>query len=271
MQVETAAERLSMDPSIHINSDLRNLNSGNTNSGLQTAMDRLSSGFRLNNQQDDVVKGSSGLSNTERHDLNVAVRNLTDLLSMIQTAESALTEINDVLERMHDLSVQSEHSHDRNALQKEVINLKEQLNRLAETTTYNSQHLLDGSYGKQRFTVGADSNEYIEITLNDMRSSNSNIGLDMIDVTNTTKAKEAVASINVALTYVNNQRKELNEIQNRVERSIRNLSNDDGNGNSNIAFNNFGENDAQKNKLLIMQSQATAQSGAPNVPFNLLG
>jgi flagellin len=102
--------------------------------------------------------------------LNVAVRNANDGISMAQTAEGALQESTNILQRMRDLAVQSSNATnttvDRKAIQEEVVQLKSELNRIADTTTFGGQKLLDGSFGSQNFQVGADSNQTIGLAIN---------------------------------------------------------------------------------------------------------
>jgi flagellin len=104
--------------------------------------------------------------------LNVAVRNANDGISMAQTAEGAMQESTNILQRMRDLAVQSANgsnsAKDRQSLQKEVSALTEELTRIAETTTFGGQNLLDGSFGSKSFQVGSESGQQISFTLDDM-------------------------------------------------------------------------------------------------------
>jgi flagellin len=102
--------------------------------------------------------------------LNVAIRNANDGISMAQTAEGALQESTNILQRMRDLAIQASNATnttvDRKAIQEEVVQLKSELNRIADTTTFGGQKLLDGSFGNQQFQVGANANETIGLAIN---------------------------------------------------------------------------------------------------------
>ena len=144
--------------------------------GLATAMQRLSSGMRINSAKDDAA----GLQISNRltsqiTGLAVAQRNANDGISMSQTAEGAMQASTDILQRMRELSLQaangSNSSGDRAALQKEVSALQEELTRIADTTKFGDQTLLDGSFGTKSFQVGANANETISMSLTSMKAS----------------------------------------------------------------------------------------------------
>ena len=136
----------------------------------QTAMERLSSGLRINSAKDDAA----GLAIADRmtsqiRGMNQAVRNANDGISLAQVAEGALQESSNILQRIRELSVQSANdsnsANDRASLQKEVVQLQSELNRIANTTTFNGKKLLDGSFSGQQFQVGAFANETVDITV----------------------------------------------------------------------------------------------------------
>ncbi|AZN33418.1 flagellin [Pseudoalteromonas sp. Xi13] len=138
--------------------------------GLATSMERLSSGMRINSAKDDAA----GLQISNRltsqiNGLSVAQRNANDGISMAQTAEGAMSESTNILQRMRELALQaangSNSAEDREALQKEVSALQVELTRIAETTSFGGQQLLDGSYGSKAFQVGANANETINVSL----------------------------------------------------------------------------------------------------------
>ncbi len=144
---------------------------------LETSMRRLSTGFRINSAKDDAA----GLQITNRissqiNGLTVAVRNANDGISVSQTAEGAMNESTAILQRMRDLSVQSANdsndSADRAALQKEVAQLTKELDRIADTTTFGGQKLLDGNYKDKHFQIGANSNETITLGISSVTSGN---------------------------------------------------------------------------------------------------
>jgi flagellin len=144
----------------------RNLTS--SQSALSTSMQRLSSGLRVNSAKDDAA----GLAIAERmstqvRGLNVAARNANDGISLAQTAEGALGKVGDMLQRMRELAVQASNAtnskDDRKALQAEVSQLRDEINRVAKNTTFNGQKVLDGSFAAASFQVGANSGETITV------------------------------------------------------------------------------------------------------------
>ncbi|MFB2726328.1 flagellin [Shewanella mangrovisoli] len=155
-------------------SSQKNLN--NANNALKTSMERLSSGLRINSAKDDAA----GLQISNRltsqiNGLDVAQRNANDGISIAQTAEGAMQTSTDILQRMRDLSLQSANgsnsADDRAAMQKEISSLQTELTRIADTTSFGGQKLLDGTYGTQKFQVGSNANETISISLGDVSSN----------------------------------------------------------------------------------------------------
>ena len=153
----------------------RNLNS--SQSALQTSLQRLSSGLRINSAKDDAA----GLAISERftsqiRGLDQAVRNANDGISLSQTAEGALSESGNILQRIRELAVQSANAtnsaSDRQALQSEVSQLVSELDRIASATEFNGQKLLDGTFGTAIFQVGANANQTIQTTTANFRASN---------------------------------------------------------------------------------------------------
>ncbi|KJG11100.1 flagellin [Photobacterium kishitanii] len=143
--------------------------------GVASSMEKLSSGLRINSAKDD----SAGLQISNRltsqtNGLNVAMRNANDGISMAQTAEGAMSETTNMLQRMRDLSLQaangSNSTEDREALQKEVSALQTEMTRIADTTTFGGQQLLDGTFGTKSFQVGSNANETIDVSLSSVAS-----------------------------------------------------------------------------------------------------
>lgn len=153
----------------------RNLNS--SQSALQTSLQRLSSGLRINSAKDDAA----GLAISERftsqiRGLDQAIRNANDGISLAQTAEGALSESGNILQRIRELSVQSANAtnsaSDRQALQAEVSQLVSELDRIASSTEFNGKKLLDGTFGTAIFQVGANANQTIQTTTANFRANN---------------------------------------------------------------------------------------------------
>jgi flagellin len=146
----------------------RNLNT--SAKGLDTSLQRLSTGFRINSAKDDAA----GLQISNRltsqiNGLSVATRNSNDGISLAQTAEGALQQSTGILQRMRDLALQSANgsngASERAALQGEVAQLQQELNRIADTTSFGGRKILDGSFGSQSFQVGANAYETINVSI----------------------------------------------------------------------------------------------------------
>lgn len=152
----------------------RNLNA--SSNSLNTSLQRLSTGARINSAKDDAagLQISNRLTN-QISGLNQATRNANDGISLAQTAEGALQQSTAILQRIRDLSIQaatgSNSADDRAALQKEVTAQQAELSRIAETTTFGGRKLLDGSFGTTSFQVGSKAYETIDVTLRDASSS----------------------------------------------------------------------------------------------------
>lgn len=152
----------------------RNLNS--SSNALATSMQRLSTGSRINSAKDDAA----GLQIANRltsqiNGLGVAVRNANDGISLAQTAEGALQQSTNILQRMRDLSLQSANGSnsdsERTALDSEVGQLKKELDRISNTTTFGGRKLLDGDFGIASFQVGSAANEIISVGIEEMSST----------------------------------------------------------------------------------------------------
>lgn len=162
---------------LSVNTNVASLNGqrnlSKSSMALETSMQRLSSGLRINSAKDDAA----GLQIANRltsqvNGLTVAQRNANDGISMAQTAEGAMSESSSILQRMRDLALQAANGSngavDRGSLQKEVAALQQELTRIAETTKFGSTSLLDGSFGTKQFQVGANANETINVSLRDV-------------------------------------------------------------------------------------------------------
>ena len=190
-------------------------------SSLNTTMQRLSSGLRVNSAKDDAA----GLAiaermNTQVRGLSVASRNANDGISLAQTAEGALGKVGDMLQRMRDLAVQSSNAtnskSDREALQAELSQLRDEVDRVAKTTTFNGAKLLDGSFMGGVFQVGANSGDNITVGAlgnmkadelgNSMYSTSGAVAVadtDMTAMATAIKAADA-AGRTVSITGANN-------------------------------------------------------------------
>lgn len=142
---------------------------------LQQSLDRLSSGKRINRAKDDVAGLQiSNRLETQMRGLGVAARNANDGISIMQTAEGGMQETTTLLQRMRDLSLQSANGSnsqaERRALQEEMSALNDEINRIAETTSFAGRKLLNGRFGSASFQIGAASGEAVQVGLKSMRS-----------------------------------------------------------------------------------------------------
>ncbi len=148
---------------------------------LNQSLERLSSGSKINSAKDDAAGLQiSNRLETQMRGLDVAVRNANDGISIMQTAEGAMQETTHLLQRMRDLSLQSSNGSnskaERTALQEELTALNDELNRIAETTSFGGRKLLNGSFGQASFQIGASSGEAVQLSLNNMRSDSIEMG-----------------------------------------------------------------------------------------------
>jgi len=165
---------------IVVNTNVSSLNAQRNLAGtgklLTRSLQRLSSGLRINSAKDDAAGlAISDRMNSQVRGLNQAVRNANDGISMAQTAEGALQETTNILQRMRELAVQSANdtntASDRASLQKEVSQLQSELNRIANTTAFNGKLLLDGTFGTAKIHVGAEANQVINVQMGDTRAT----------------------------------------------------------------------------------------------------
>ena len=158
------------------------------NRKLSTAMERLSTGSRINSAADDAAGlGIATRMSTQVRGLNMAVRNANDAISVVQTAEGAMTEIAEILQRMRELSVQAASDQnsatDRSYLQAEVQQLSDEIDRIAQTTQFNSMNLLDGSYAGKKFQIGANAGQTIGVDIGSMAAGDLGVATSTVGAT----------------------------------------------------------------------------------------
>ena len=203
---------------------------GITTSVQAKSTEKLSSGYRINRAADDAA----GLAISEKmrrqiKGLTQASTNAQDGISCVQTAEGALAEVHDMLQRMNELAVQAANgtqtSADRSYINSEIQALTSEIDRVASTTTFNEQNLLNGTFKNKGLQVGAEANQVISFSISGM--SSAGIGITNISVGGTTdaNAQKAITMIKAALKVVSQQRSDLGAIQNRLEHTIKNLDN----------------------------------------------
>ena len=206
----------------------RNMSANNVNSGK--AMEKLSSGLRINRAGDDAA----GLAISEKmrgqiRGLDQAARNSQDGISMIQTAEGALNETHSILQRMRELAVQSSSdtntADDRSEIQKETTALISEIDRIATQTEFNTQGLLDATTAGGKFTiqVGANKSQAITLTFADMQSTA--LGVNAVSLSNSAATSTAaIDTIDAAIKLVSDERAQMGANQNRLEHTIANLN-----------------------------------------------
>lgn len=194
-------------------------------------LEKLSSGFKINRAGDDAA----GLAISEKmrgqiSGLNMASKNAQDGISLIQTAEGALNETHSILQRMRELAVQSANdtnvTADRTALQSEVSQLTEEIDRIAKNTEFNTQKLLSGGFKTKKFQIGANEGQSINLTISSMAVSGLGIkvsGSGAMSISSQSGANKAITTINTAIEKVSSQRSNLGAVQNRLEHTINNL------------------------------------------------
>lgn len=211
--------------------NLRAMNSnrmlGLTGSTQSKSTEKLSSGYKINRAADDAA----GLAISEKmrrqiRGLTQASTNAQDGISLVQTAEGALNEVHDMLQRLNELSVKAANgtnqSEDRGYIQKEVTALLSEVDRVANTTTFNEQSLLKANT-TFKLQVGAEANDTIDVAIGAM--GQTGLGINGIDLSTDTGAQTANGTIKSAIKKLNNQRADLGAQQNRLEHTIANLDN----------------------------------------------
>lgn len=193
---------LSINTNVAALNAYRNLSS--TQNDLSKSLEKLSSGFRINRAADDAagLAISEGMR-SQIGGIKMGVRNAQDGISVVQTAEGALNETHSILQRMRDLSVQASNSGSLNDkakanIQTEVSQLKDELGRIADTTTFNGKKLLDGNYSGS-FQVGANAGETINVKVSTAMTA-AGLGVDGVDVTTATAGSAVVQTTATADT-----------------------------------------------------------------------
>ena len=205
---------------------------GLTQSSLAKSTEKLSSGYKINRAADNAA----GLAISEKmrrqvRGLTQASANAQDGISAVQTAEGALNEVHDMLQRMNELATQAANdtnmSKDRDYIQSEINALVDEIDRVSTTTTFNEQSLLNGSFSAKKLQVGAEgeAEQVISITISAMSAEAIGVKSDNVKVGSHGEAQDAIKNIKSALSTVSKQRSDLGAIQNRLEHTISNLDN----------------------------------------------
>jgi len=276
---------------MRINNNITAINShrqyGINNNAIAKNVEKLSSGFRVNRAGDDAA----GLAISEKmrsqiRGLDMASKNSQDAISLVQVAEGGMQTIQDILQRMRELTVQAASDTnttvDRGALQKEVDALISEIDDIADTTEFNTMKLLNGGWGSSAdkvIQVGANDGQTMSVAIASMSASGLGTGLGTLNISSSTaNFDNAIKSVDAALASVSAARADLGAYQNRLEFKIQNLDN----ASENMAAAESRIRDADmakmmteftKNNILFQASTAMlAQANAlPQGVLQLLG
>lgn len=244
------------------------------NGDLSTAMERLSTGLRVNGAKDDAA----GLSISNRMTAQIrgtamAIRNANDGLSLLQTAEGGINEIGSMLQRMRELAVQAASAtgkaEDRAYAQKEVGELRTQISDIVAQTKFNDHTLLDGHIGSASFNlqIGAGSGMTMSITISSMAIGSGNMITSSMTISTVSGAVSAITSIDDAIEAVNNTLAQIGAYQNRLNSTINNLESFQRNtsaSRSRIMDTDYATETTNLAKSQIIQQAATAMLAQAN-------
>ncbi|AYG46021.1 flagellin FliC [Pseudomonas sp. Leaf58] len=271
----------------------KNLN--RASDALSTSMTRLSSGLKINSAKDDAAGLQIATRMTSQiRGQTMAIKNANDGISIAQTAEGAMQEQSNILQRMRELAVQSRNDSnsklDRDALDKEFQSMLAEIDRIADSTQLNGKTLLDGSAGVMTFQVGSNAGGANQITVSlsaAMKTTGANAALTglagkSITGADTTSAaatfSAAVSAIDDALQAINTSRADLGAQQNRLTSTINNLQNINENAEAargRVQDTDFAAETAQLTKQQTLQQASTsvlAQANQlPSAVLKLLG
>jgi flagellin len=279
-----------------INTNVQSLNAqrnlGKSQANLANSMQRLSSGLRINSAKDDAA----GLAITDRmtaqiRGMNQAARNANDGISLAQTAEGALGEVTNILQRMRELSIQSANASnsdaDRGSLNSEFAQLKEEIDRIADTTQFNGKNLLDGTFKSGAaavFQVGANANQVISVTIGISGGANTSalgsgaVNVSALSISTAAHAQSSISVLDLAINDVDTMRGKLGAVQNRFESTIANLNNVSENlsaARSRILDADIAQETSNMTKMNILQQAGVsilAQANqTPQLALSLLG
>ena len=244
---------------------------GITTNGLQKSTEKLSSGYKINRAADDAA----GLSISEKmrnqiRGLNKASDNAQDGISLVQTAEGALNEVHSMLQRMSELAVQASNDTnqtvDRAALQSEVAQLQSEISRVANTTQFNKQNILNGDFRNKNLQVGANAGQSISISIADIETT-CTTALNGTSVDTYANAQTAITNIQTSITELSTQRSTLGAIQNRLEHTTANLdsiSENTQSAESRIRDTDMAEEMVQYSKNNILQQAGQSMLAQAN-------
>ncbi len=262
-----------------INTNVKSLVAQNAlsvnNRSLSKAMEQLSTGKRINSAADDAAGlAISNKMTSQIRGLNQAVRNANDGISVAQTAEGATQEITNMLQRMRELAVQaandSNSSADRTALQAEVTELIDEIDRIATDTMFNKTALLTGSAGTSgvlTFQIGANSGQTVDVTFSNMSTASAGLDVSGVTISTASGASSAITTIDAAIATVDSFRADLGAKINRFTYAIDNMSNISMNtsaARSRIQDADYASATTELARSQIIQQAATAMLAQAN-------
>lgn len=250
---------------LSVNSNIQSLNSqrqlSRSTNDLSTSFERLSSGKRINSAKDDAagLQISSRLT-SQVNGLNQASRNANDAISLSQTAEGALDEYTNTIQRMRTLAVQSSNGSnttaDRTALDKEYSELELELSRIGSQTSFGGVELLDGTY-TQSFQIGADKGQTISVKIS---TNFATLGSNLGDVKSFSSAQTAIEKLDSVLATVTSARADLGAKQNRFNSVIR--SNDNTAQNISASRSRIEDTDYAKESAMLARNNVLQQASS---------
>jgi len=237
---------------------------------MNTAMEQLSTGGRVNSAKDDAAGLAIGTTMTSQiRGLNQAVRNANDGVNLLQTTEGAMVEQTNMLQRMRELAVQSVNATNsasqRAYLNTEFSELTSQIENIGSQTMWNTTQVLASA--TLTFQVGVASDTTFTVTIADTTIGSTGLGIDLLTIASAGGASTALGAIDSALDMVNGQRAQLGATMNRLTYTADNLSNVSSNlaaSRSNIMDTDYATASSQLSKTQIIQQAATAMLAQAN-------
>lgn len=255
-------------------SAIRAANASNSaNKMLGTAMERLSTGKRINSAKDDAAGLAIATSMTAQvRGMSQGIRNANDGISLAQTAEGALSEVSNMLQRVRELAIQSAsgtyQDSDRDAMQSEVTALTSQISDILSDTTFNGNTLFSTTSGSDvTFDIQTGANSGETITLTSSAINGTNIDATALDVSSASNASDTIDNVDLALADVNKTRASLGAGQNRLESAVNNLTNNVTNlsdARSRIEDADYSSETTQMAKAQILSQASTAMIAQAN-------
>ncbi|MDB4580979.1 flagellin [Porticoccaceae bacterium] len=260
---------------------------------MSQSMERLSTGQRINSASDDAAGLAIASKMTSQiRGLDQAVRNGNDAISMIQTADGAMVEVSNMLQRMREIAVQgasdTNTATDRDALDIEFQSLEDQIQAISENTQWNGTNILDGQLGQVDFQIGANASQTISVTFEDLNTaynssasatkslagvfttlegSTASKDLETLDLQNKANASAAITQVDKALEKINAHRATLGSTINRIEYAVDNLANVSQNASasrSRVQDANYATESTELARTQIIQQAGTAMLAQAN-------